>query len=151
MSHVDGVDDGIGYGVKGTSTTINGKGVYAKSEGERGYSIWAESSRDVDAVVGIGGVVGITKTGPYGVAGVNEGKPGVIGASDSDVGVTGFSRESYGIHGASRANAGVIGQNTTYDTATTTAEENQESISSVENESTDNSGTSGDNGNGNSG
>ena len=32
MSHVDGVDDGVGYGVSGTSSKGAGNGVYGESD-----------------------------------------------------------------------------------------------------------------------
>jgi hypothetical protein len=39
MTHVEGVDDGHGYGVKGYSNNTNGKGVYGNSEGQIGVGV----------------------------------------------------------------------------------------------------------------
>ncbi|HEY9386382.1 MAG TPA: hypothetical protein VIP70_05035 [Nitrososphaeraceae archaeon] len=112
MSHVDGTDDGVGYGVKGTSTSANGNGVYAKSEGEGGVGVLAEIAMS-SAVVGIGGVVGITKIGE-GVVGVSKSNDGVVGVSESAFGVLGHSTNRYGVYGGSSDNAGVIGRNDSY-------------------------------------
>src|ERR687889_778344 len=45
MSHVDGVDDGVGYGVSGKSS--NGNGVYGLSQSTGGYGVVGENKSSV--------------------------------------------------------------------------------------------------------
>ena len=60
MSHVDGVDDGVGYGVSGTSSKGAGNGVYGESD-SFGDGVYGKSSSGA-GVNGIsqksGGVLG---------------------------------------------------------------------------------------------
>ena len=44
MSHVDGVDDGVGYGVSGTSSKGAGNGVYGESD-SFGDGVYGKSRR----------------------------------------------------------------------------------------------------------
>jgi hypothetical protein len=90
MSHVDGVDDGVGYGVSGKSS--NGSGVYG------------ESDRFGNAVYGKSDMGGI------GLKGESNGAYGVIGQSQSSTGVVGGSEDGYGVVGVSGNNAGLYGQ-----------------------------------------
>jgi hypothetical protein len=88
MSHVDGVDDGVGYGVYGKSN-IN---VGVDGESDSGYGVYGLSnSRD--------GVVGF---GPHG--------SGVRGQSNDGHGVVGTSNSGFGVHGVSIDQAGVVGE-----------------------------------------
>ena len=41
MPHIDGIDDGVGYGVFGKSP--GGNGVYGLSQGMDGYGVYGES------------------------------------------------------------------------------------------------------------
>jgi hypothetical protein len=72
MSHVDGFDDSVGYGVRGLSIRSGGIGVY-------GYS----DSR-------------------FGVGGYSDTDIGLYGRSNSYIGVYGYSNSSLGIYGRSR-------------------------------------------------
>jgi hypothetical protein len=88
MSHVDGVDDGVGYGVYGKTTTNVG----AVGESDSGYGVYGLSnSRD--------GVVG------FGLHG-----SGVRGQSNDGHGVVGTSNSGFGVHGVSIQDAGVVGE-----------------------------------------
>ena len=92
MPPITGVDDGIaGYGVKGTSTNVNGTGV-------QGYSIYNVG------VVGRGyygnGVNGLTFSG-NGVNGLSYNGAGVRGESNNSVGVAGFSFSNIAVYGRS--------------------------------------------------
>jgi hypothetical protein len=48
MSHVDGVDDGVGYGVSGKSSS--GYGVYGESQSNDGYGVVGENKRYIDHI-----------------------------------------------------------------------------------------------------
>jgi len=86
MSHVDGVDDGVGYGVYGKTTTNVG----VVGESDSGYGVYGLSnSRD--------GVVGF---GPHG--------SGVRGESNDGHGVVGTSNSGFGVHGVSIDEAGMV-------------------------------------------
>jgi hypothetical protein len=87
MSHVDGVDDGVGYGVSGKSSEGAGYGVYGESD-SFGYGVYGKSSEG---------------------AGVN-------GISQKGVGVVGGSRDGFGVVGMSGNSAGLYG-NSSYDYA----------------------------------
>jgi hypothetical protein len=87
MSHVDGVDDGVGYGVSGTSSKGAGNGVYGESD-SFGNGVYGKSSEG---------------------AGVN-------GISQKGVGVVGGSRDGFGVVGMSGNSAGLYG-NSSYDYA----------------------------------
>ena len=88
MSHVDGVDDGVGYGVYGKTTTNVG----VVGESDSGYGVYGLSnSRD--------GAVGF---GPHG--------SGVRGESNDGHGVVGTSNSGFGVHGVSIDEAGMVGE-----------------------------------------
>src|ERR687889_164495 len=72
MSHVDGVDDGVGYGVSGKSSS--GNGVYGVSSS--GYGVYGVSQTGT-AVVGI-------SNDHYGVVGVSSTLAGLYGKSVND-------------------------------------------------------------------
>jgi hypothetical protein len=87
MSHVDGVDDGVGYGVSGKSSEGAGYGVYGESD-----------------------------SFGYGVSGKSSEGAGVNGISQKGVGVVGGSRDGFGVVGTSGNSAGLYG-NSSYDYA----------------------------------
>jgi hypothetical protein len=118
MSHVDGVDDGVGYGVFGRSP--NGSGVFGRSnsgEGVVGNSNSGEgvvgNSNSGEGVVGRSnldeGVVGISNTSGDGVRGQSDLGSGVNGRSKSGHGVFGESRDGDGVRGWSQNDVGVSG------------------------------------------
>jgi hypothetical protein len=72
MSHVDGVDDGVGYGVSGKSSS--GNGVYGLSSS--GYGVYGDSQTGA-AVVGV-------SNDHYGVVGGSSNSAGLYGQSDND-------------------------------------------------------------------
>jgi hypothetical protein len=78
MSHVDGVDDGVGYGVSGTSSKGAGNGVYGESDS--------------------------FGTGVYGKSNIGA---GVNGISQKGVGVVGGSRDGFAVVGMSDNSAGL--------------------------------------------
>lgn len=82
MSHVDGNDDGVGYGVSGNSQFVRGV---------RGTS---------------GGGVGVFGLGVIGVEGRSETGPGVYGESPNR-GVQGRSADGFGVYGESVSSEGV--------------------------------------------
>jgi hypothetical protein len=77
MSHVDGVDDGVGYGVSGKSS--KGSGVYGESD-SFGYGVSGKSSSG-------GAVYGSSQTGV-----------GVVGGSHDGFGVVGMSGNWAGLY-----------------------------------------------------
>ncbi len=89
MSHVDGVDDGIGYGVSGRSDGWIG----VKGQSNIGYGVNGESNS-------FHGVVGTSQKG-VGVLGTSKSSEGVAGSSDDGYGVTGSSGNSAGLYGQS--------------------------------------------------
>jgi hypothetical protein len=89
MSHVDGVDDGIGYGVSGKSDSWVG----VKGQSNSGY-----------------GVNGVSNSF-YGVLGNSQSSTAVLGLSDSGDGVHGGSDDGYGVVGRSGNSAGLYGEN----------------------------------------
>ena len=78
MSHVDGVDDGVGYGVSGTSSKGAGNGVYGESD-SFGDGVYGKSSSGA-------GVNGISQKGG-GVLGGNRDGYGVVGMSGNSAGL----------------------------------------------------------------
>ncbi len=88
MTHLHGVDDGHGYGVKGEST--NKKGVRGESIDDVGVGGYSTNRT---------GVLGLSTRGT-GVAGYGGSKPGVLGYS-GDAGVAGYSPSSHGVRGIS--------------------------------------------------
>ena len=95
MPHVDGVDDGIGFGVHGYSKHING--VYATSED--GAGMYGVSPDGI-------GVYG-NSFNSYGVLGHSYNNFGVYGRSERFIGVNGDSDNGIGVYGQS----GFIGVN----------------------------------------
>ena len=89
MPHVDGVDDGIGYGVSGKSDSWIG----VKGQSNSGYGVNGESNS-------FHGVVGNSQKG-VGVLGGSKSSDGVAGSSDDGYGVTGSSGNSAGLYGQS--------------------------------------------------
>jgi hypothetical protein len=87
MSHVDGVDDGVGYGVSGKSSKGAGNGVYGESD-----------------------------SFGCGVYGKSDSGAGVQGQSQKSVGVVGGSHDGYGVVGMSGNSAGLY-CNSSYDYA----------------------------------
>jgi hypothetical protein len=87
MSHVDGVDDGVGYGVSGKSSKGAGYGVYGESDS--------------------------FGSGMYGKSNIGA---GVNGISQKGVGVVGGSRDGFGVVGMSGNWAGLYGESS-YDYA----------------------------------
>src|SRR3712207_8491000 len=85
MSHVDGVDDDVGYGVSGKSSKGAGYGVYGESDSFGS------------------GVYGNSNSGA-----------GVQGQSQKSVGVVGCSRDGFGVVGMSGNSAGLY-CNSSYD------------------------------------
>jgi len=88
MPHVDGVDDGIGYGVSGKSDSWVG----VKGQSNSGYGVNGESNSF------------------YGVLGKSQSSTGVLGLSDSEYGVHGGSRDGFGVVGSSGNSAGLYGE-----------------------------------------
>ena len=86
MSHVDGVDDGIGYGVSGKSDGWTG----VQGQSNSGYGVNGESNS-------FHGVVGNSQKG-VGVLGSSQSHTGVAGGSDDGYGVTGSSGNSAGLY-----------------------------------------------------
>jgi hypothetical protein len=100
MSHVDGVDDGVGYGVSGKSSS--GNGVYGLSQSKDGYGVVGENTSSVGY-----GVHG--KSNGIGVYGEGNFANGVYGKSSSGNGVYGLSSSGYGVYGDSQTGAAVVG------------------------------------------
>ncbi len=98
MSHVDGSDDGIGYGVAGKSSS--GAGVVGNSQKSDGV---AGHSQDGYGVYG-------ESNSFHGVAGHSEDGFGVYGVSNSSYGVAGGSQDGFGVTGGSTNSAGLYGQ-----------------------------------------
>jgi hypothetical protein len=83
MPHVDGYDDGVGYGVYGESNV--GNGVYGVSQGMDGYGVYGESK----------------SYSGNGVFGKSPGGNGVYGICDDGCGVAGISGNGTGLYGES--------------------------------------------------
>jgi hypothetical protein len=88
MSHVDGSDDGVGYGVSGKSD----RWVGVKGQSNSGYGVNGESNSF------------------HGVLGKSQSNTGVFGVSNSSYGVAGASDDGYGVAGGSSNSAGLYGQ-----------------------------------------
>src|ERR687889_233396 len=101
MSHVDGVDDGVGYGVSGKSS--NGNGVYGLSQSTGGYGVVGENKSSVGY-----GVYG-KSNGGIGVYGEGDFANGVYGKSNGGNGVYGVSSSGYGVYGVSQTGTAVVG------------------------------------------
>jgi len=95
MPHLDGVNDGVGYGVKGVNTTPTSLGHFHEA-GVVGTS---------QGGVGVFGTSGdIFRFGPFGSANI-----GVQGASPDGTGVSGHSGTGHGVSGFSDSGTGVQG------------------------------------------
>jgi hypothetical protein len=94
---VEGLDTGRGYGVRGSSNSREGYGVYGSS----GFM-------GVHGSSGFIGVSGYSQNG-YGVGGYSDSGNGVGGYSDSDNGVWGRSDSGNGVYGSSYDGLGVYG------------------------------------------
>jgi hypothetical protein len=101
MSHVDGVDDGVGYGVSGKSSS--GNGVYGLSQSTDGYGVVGENKSSVGY-----GVYG-KSNGGIGVYGEGDFANGVYGKSNGGNGVYGVSSSGYGVYGVSQTGTAVVG------------------------------------------
>jgi hypothetical protein len=101
MSHVDGVDDGVGYGVSGKSSS--GNGVYGLSQSTGGYGVVGENKSSVGY-----GVYG-KSNGGIGVYGEGDFANGVYGKSNGGNGVYGVSSSGYGVYGVSQTGTAVVG------------------------------------------
>jgi hypothetical protein len=109
--HLEGEDDGVGYGVKGTSP--EGFGVNGVSD--RGHGVHGSSDRNT-------GVVGKSERNicvrgecndadGRGVVGVSDLGIGVLGTSfQSVIGVSGESRSGYGVYGHSLGSDAIKGE-----------------------------------------
>jgi hypothetical protein len=106
MGHINGDDDGVGYGVRGHGT-INTTGV-------RGLTGNAVFDPNVDppnvGVFGKGGSNESGDDGALGVFGKSEFRAGVYGKSIRSMGVYGESDSSFGVYGSSDTAAGVNGR-----------------------------------------
>jgi hypothetical protein len=115
MPHINGIDDGVGYGVKGesdvTSVTIESVGVWGNAPNGTGVSGSSDNGTGVAAVSKAGaGVIALSNSGE-GVYG--QGRNGVHGrsASATDSGVWGENTGSgWGVSGNSNGGDGIIGQ-----------------------------------------
>jgi hypothetical protein len=117
MSHVEGVDDGVGYGVLGRSNSQIGvkgdseKGPGVIGESKEGQGVWGKSDKGpgvaAESKEGTG-IFAISNEGPGLVAESKE-KVGVHGESDKLSGVAGYSNKGYGVFGRSIEVSGVVG------------------------------------------
>jgi hypothetical protein len=120
MAHVDGLDDGVGYGVRGESLLDN-RGVVGMSRG--GQAIYGHSTTQVGVAgesEGLHGVYGtshdVHNAGVFGnnLSGAGFGVVGDVTIPDTHqghgVGVAGFSDTWQGVYGHSITNAGVVGE-----------------------------------------
>jgi len=118
MPHLDGVNDGVGYGVKGVNTTptslghFHEAGVVGTSQG--GVGVFGTSG-DISSFHIFGsadiGVQGVSPAGT-GVSAISGTGHGVSAASDLGDGVLGVGKN--GVHGrsSSTTDSGVLGENT---------------------------------------
>jgi hypothetical protein len=128
MPHVDGVDDGVGYGVLGRSPQRIGVGGESHGSGDvaagvsgyspRGYGVVGRS----DSYIGVDGGsdgrfgngrmgIGVRGRSRYGlgVLGESHGSLGVVGNSYRSAGVVGHSYFGEGVSGLSENHFGVFG------------------------------------------
>ena len=122
MSHVDGEDDGVGYGVSGVSLSPSGvgvvglsdkyAGVYGQCNDPNGVGVYGYSYNGISvrgrSYSGI--AVDAYSYNGFGVVSISNSGIGVTGASESWIGVTGTSTSSYGVYGASYSSYGVYGR-----------------------------------------
>jgi hypothetical protein len=133
MPHVDGVDDGVGYGVNGRSKDRNGvaghseggaglyggsdsgDGVYGRSEDGYGMAAYSYNGHGVYSFShNSHGVYGESLYG-VGVCGNGYHRHGVAGTSVNAYGVYGLSHAGDGVVGWSESGAGVFGESVYYD------------------------------------
>lgn len=123
MGHVEGTDDGIGFGVKGSSAPPRtgkgvegvspvGDGVFGQSEAKRASGVHGVH----DGKLGNWGfgVFGETKYGPAAVKGQLGGGSGMGGAEVNASGVAGDSTEGPGVSGTSSSAEGVLGEGASF-------------------------------------
>jgi hypothetical protein len=143
MAHIQGNDDGTGFGVEGTSqndtgvigSSNSGKGVRAFSNTGIGAFAWSENSvgltgysgKPTTPIVGVpfpakpprnAGVYGYSlESNAAGIVGQNvaAGSYGVLGTSHNGHGVRGESDNSFGVWGVSTADNGIHGDSTNGD------------------------------------
>jgi hypothetical protein len=143
MAHIQGNDDGTGFGVEGTSqndtgvigSSNSGKGVRAFSNTGIGAFAWSENSVGLTGysgklttpIVGVpfpanpprnAGVYGYSlESNAAGIVGQNvaAGSYGVLGTSHNGHGVRGESDNSFGVWGVSTADNGIHGDSTNGD------------------------------------
>jgi hypothetical protein len=104
MPHVEGDDDGVGYGVFGKSSS--GNGVYGNSNS--GNGVYGKSSGN-----GVYGVTQGTGTGLYGESKGYSGN-GVFGKSPGGNGVYGVCDDGCGVYGLSGNGTGLYGESGMY-------------------------------------
>ncbi len=106
-SHVEGADDGVGYGVSGSSNS--GHGVYGESDSS--YGVSGKSDKNIGVYgysINSHGVYGESDYG-VGVCSKSNSSAGVWGESNSGHGVYGHSQSGFGVVGSSNSSAGVAG------------------------------------------
>jgi hypothetical protein len=128
MSHVDGVDDGVGYGVLGESTSGTGVlgrgdnngvhgisdnvGVHGESTNGWGVSGFSTTGYAVGGGSIIGkGVIGVSFIGDA-VTGSSGSGIGVLGQSNNSIGVWGISANFGAVYGLTGSGTGLIGIST---------------------------------------
>ncbi len=119
MSHVDGVDDGIGYGVFGKSSSghgVRGSAEDAVFDPDHGLNVGMYgTSKSGEGVFGDStsgtGVSGRSKTG-YGIFGRcdDEFGNGIYGVNDDGTAITGESIKGVGVYGQCHEGTGVFGE-----------------------------------------
>lgn len=114
---LQGIDDGSGFGVQGSSPTGAGvvgegpkhAGVVASSVTGSGVSAFSDSGAGVLTLSNSGPGVSARSVHDIGVSGSSEHGAGVSGSSDNAAGVAGSSGSSVGVSGASKTDNGVLG------------------------------------------
>lgn len=114
--HVDGSDDGVGYGVRGigSNTNVEGTGVRGTHPGGS-YGVYGDAGGagvygTATAASGKG-VLGEHFSSGRGVEGISVNGDGVFGGSTTARGVWGDSQSSEGVYGVSGRSHGVHGMN----------------------------------------
>jgi hypothetical protein len=97
---VEGVDDGVGYGLYGRSS-LGGNGVYGRSDTPSRAGVYGENSRGIGVTGSSFGYIGVLGSSPL--------YEGVYGQSDSGVGVRGMSNTLFGVLGESYEGRNSIG------------------------------------------
>jgi hypothetical protein len=129
MPHVDGDDDGIGYGVRGVSNSgdgvfgdsnsgdgvfgrsVTGIGVFGRSDDKFGTGVYgtvgSDTNPDSEDSTCVFGDAFLKGTGVHGKS--LDGK-GAFGESQTNIGVHGKSGDGSGVFGESDTSIGVVGQ-----------------------------------------